>query len=195
MLRHTAIIGVLLIAASSPALDDTARQETIDSIVEGTLSLEDQYVSPDCSECRLNYADGELPDWNIQYTIERNWRSTYGIRIWSDGQTAICSTIACNEFEVCMALRASPTMLSLLEEQIRRFELPDTVSRVIRPQDECMEQADNLVRIEVGGDQAGFAYSDAPICRLDSEVPDWMSDTVELMNSHLEWINGCQTEE
>ena len=195
MLRRSLLLAALFFQSPSFADEDTTRQDIIDSIVDGTRSLEEYYALPNCPDCRRHYAEGDLPDWSIQYSAYSGWGGTHGIRIWSDGHTAICTRRTCEEYKSCMSLRADPTRLELIEEQIRRFVTPATGNRIVVVPDQCWDETEHFVRIEIGVIQTGFAFSASPSCRIDHPVPDWMIDTVEMMRAHFEWIIGCQTDE
>ncbi len=201
LLRLFLCTGILLSSVSSLAQDDSVdnetshRQQAIDDFVEGTRSLESHFVQPGCPECERIFADEDLLEWSIQYGTRSGFGGTNGIRIWSDGRIALCSRRSCEEFKLCMSLRANPTMLNLLEEQIRRFEAPATGQRIVRVPSTCMDESQHVVRVDVGNTQTGFMYPAPPSCRRGNEAPAWMIDTAEMMRGHLEWIWSCQTDE
>ncbi len=201
MLRSILASAILAFSGASIAEDaaDDAntshRQATIDRIVETTRSLDAHYVQPNCPECDRIFAEGELPDWSLQYGTRSGFGGTAGFRIWSDGRIALCTRRACEEFRRCLSVRADPTMLNLLEEQIRRFDVPASGHRMVSVGDTCLDETEHVVRVNVGDTQTGFVYSAPPSCRRGNEVPEWMIDTVALMRAHMEWIRNCQANE
>jgi hypothetical protein len=145
--------------------------------------------------CERSFSDQNLPDWNIQYGIHSAWGAHHGVRIWSDGQTAVCTNYSCNQYSVCSSLRASPTMLYTLGELILKIPEPESGESIIKLPNQCHDNSVQIIRAEVGGKPRGFTYAMAEACRRDVEVPDWMVETAELMRGHLDWIVGCQKSE